>query len=88
MLGNIIDGRTDRTNPHVDAAFEPSYHDDGRRADGVYHFDYNEVINSPERFIVTDLLDTTVRAAVLHAEAQWPFNVTVYLYDRGSRPLG
>jgi hypothetical protein len=88
MLGNIIDGRTDPTNPNVDAAFESSIHDDGRRADGVYHFDFDETANSPDYFIVTGLLDTTVRTAVLHAECTWPFPVTVYLYDAGSRPLG
>lgn len=88
MLGNVIDGRTDPTNPNVDAAFEPSIHDDGRRADGVHHFDYDEAASSRNYFIVTDLLDTTVRTAVLYAETQWAFPVTVFLYDQGSRPLG
>jgi hypothetical protein len=87
LLGNIRDHRTDPTNPHVDAVFEPSINDDGRRADGVHHFDFNEAANSPDYFIVTDLLDTAVRLAMLHAEAQWPFPVTVFLYDQGSRPL-
>jgi len=88
MLGNVIDGRTDPTNPNVDAVFEPSIHDDGRRADGVHHFSYDEAANSPDYFIVKDLLSTTVRTAVLHAETQWPFPVTVFLYNQGSRPLG
>lgn len=88
MLGNVIDGRTDPTNPNVDAAFEPSFHDDGRRADGTHHFSYDEAVNSPDYFIVRDMLDTTVRTAVLYAEMRWSFPVTVYLYDQGSRPLG
>lgn len=88
MIGNVIDGRTDPTDPNVDAVFEPSFHDDGRRADGIHHFDFDEAANDLKYFIVKDLLDTIVRAAILHSESEWPFPVTVYLYDRGSRPLG
>jgi hypothetical protein len=88
MLGNIIEGRTDPTNLNVDVVFEPSIHDDGRRADGVHHFDYDEAASSPDYFIVTDLLDTTVRLAVLYAETRWSFPVTVFLYDQGLRPFG
>jgi hypothetical protein len=87
LLGNVRDHRTDPTNPHVDAAFEPSIHDDGRRADGVHHFRYDEAANSPDYFIVKDLLDTTVRVALWYAETRWPFPVTVFLYDQGTRPL-
>jgi hypothetical protein len=87
MLGNIVDHRRDRLNPHVDAVFEPSVHDDQGRA-GVRFFDWSETADSPAYFAVTWQYDTTIRGAVLRAERDWPFPVTVFLYDSGSAPAG
>jgi hypothetical protein len=88
MLGNIIDHRTDPTDPNIDAVFEPSINHDGRRADGVKHFDYDGTVISGAYFAVTWQYHTTMRAAVLRAEDEWPFEVTVYVYDLGSNPAG
>ena len=87
MLGNIIDARTDRLNPHVDVVFEPSIHDDRRRR-GEPFFDWDETANSGVYFPVSWRYDTTIRDAVLQAERDWPFPVTAYLYERGSAPAG
>jgi hypothetical protein len=88
MLGNIWDRRTDPHLPAVDAVFEPSAHDNAKRPDGSEYFPYEDATDDPTYFIVLDQLDTTVRDACLRAETDWPFPVTVYLYDAGSRPLG
>jgi hypothetical protein len=88
MLGNIEDKRTDSTNPDVDAVFEPSIHDNARRADGTDVFDWDQATKDPAYFHATSQEDTTVREAVMRAEQAWPFPVTVYLWDKGSRPLG
>lgn len=88
MLGNIVDHRTDRTTPLGDAVFEPSAHDQAKDARGVEFFSYDEATADPRYFYVSELPSTTVRDAVLHAETTWPFAVTVFLYDRGSGPLG
>ena len=88
MLGNIIDRRTDPSSPACDAVFEPSAHDNAKRADGRSWFRLDEATNHPEYFVVLDQLDTMVRDAVLQAETAWSFPVTVYLYDAGRRPLG
>lgn len=87
MLGNIVDHRTDRLNPHVDAVFEPSVHDDRRRR-GEPFFDWDETANSGAYFAVVWQYGTTLREALLRAERDWPFPVTAYLYDRGSAPAG
>lgn len=88
MLGNIIDHRTDPTNPNIDAVFEPSINDDGRRGDSVKHFDYDRTVASGKYFAVTWQYDTSIRDAVMRAETEWPFEVTVYAYDQGSAPAG
>ena len=88
MLGNIIDHRTDRSTPECDAVFEPSAHDNARRPDGHPWFVLEEAEADPAYFHVLDSVDTTVREALLRAERDWPFAVTVYLYDKGARPLG
>ena len=88
MLGNVCDHRTDRICPEVDVVFEPSGHDGAQRPDGSYYFDPDEPHRHPSGFHCLEQYDTTVRTAVLRAEQDWAFSVTVYLYDRGSRPLG
>lgn len=88
MLGNIIDHRTGRSTPECDAVFEPSAHDNVRRPDGRPWFVLEEAEADPAYFHVLDSVDTTVREALLRAERDWPFAVTVYLYDKGARPLG
>jgi hypothetical protein len=88
MLGNIVDHRTDRSSPLCDAVFEPSAHDQAKDARGVEFFSYDEATSDPRYFYVSELPSTTVRDAILHAETNWPFAVTVFLHDPGSRPLG
>jgi len=87
MLGNILDHRSDRLNPTIDVVFEPSVHDDQGRA-GRRFFDWNETADNPAYFSVTWEYQTTVRDAVLRAERDWPFPVTIFLYDAGSAPAG
>lgn len=88
MLGNIIDHRANRSTPECDAVFEPSAHDNARRSNGQPWYRLEEAERDPDYFHVLDMRDTTVRDAALHAEYTWSFAVTVYLYDRGSQPLG
>ena len=88
MLGNILDRRTDPFTPECDVAFEPSAHDNAKRPDGSPWFDYDEASRDPAYFHVADLVDTTIREVILRAETDWPFAVTVFIYDRGTRPLG
>lgn len=88
MLGNIVDGRTDRFCTECDAVFEPSAHDNAIQAEGTPRFDYDAATEHDGYFIVVDQLDTTVREAILRAETGWPCPVTVFLYDKGSGPLG
>ncbi|WP_019995012.1 hypothetical protein [Aureimonas ureilytica] len=88
MIGNIVDHRTDRATPECDAVFEPSSHDCAKRPDGMPWFDYDHAAGDPSYFHALDSVDTTVRDAVLQADKNWPFAVTVYLYDKGTRPLG
>lgn len=87
MLGNILDHRSDRLNPNVDAVFEPSVHDD-QGPTGERFFDWSETADSPAYFAVTWQYGLTIRETVLRAERGWPFPVTVHLYDPGSAPAG
>lgn len=87
MLGNFIDHRTDRQNPNIDAVFEPSIHDQGRQG-GERYFEPDDTLSSDAYFAVTWQYRTTVREAVLRAEHNWPFPVTVYAYEAGSSPAG
>lgn len=88
MLGNIVDHRTDRSAPQCDAVFEPSAHDNAARPDGHPWFVLEEAEADTSYFHVLDSVDTTLREALLRADGDWPFAVTVYLYDKGTRPLG
>lgn len=88
MLGNVIDHRNDRSCPEIDAVFEPSGHDNAQQPDGTFYFDMADVEKAPNGFHAIDFYDTTIREAVLRAEREWTFAVTVYLYDKGQRPLG
>jgi hypothetical protein len=86
MLGNIIDRRTQETCPDVDAVFEPSFHDNARYPDGTPIFP--DCSTEAGYFLVTASYQTSVRDAIQRAETEWPFAITVYLYDPGLRPLG
>lgn len=87
MLGNMLDHRSDRLNPNVDVVFEPSAHDDQGRI-GTRFFDWDEAARSSAYFLARWQYQTTVRDAVLRAERDWPFPITVFLYDSGSAPAG
>ncbi len=92
MIGNVIDARTNPLHPIVDAVFEPSAHDEGRAVflsgtSPVRHFS-EDVLDHPAYFVIRWMSATTVRDALLRADAEWPFPVTTYLYDAGSQPLG
>jgi len=88
MIGNVVDNRTDRLCPEVDAVYEPSAHDNATRPDGAEWFPLDDAFDSPAYFVVRGSDDTTVRDALLRAETEWPFPVTVFLYDKGTRPIG
>jgi hypothetical protein len=75
MIGNV---RDHRKNPHciyVNAVFEPSYHDNS--VAGATQFPRPD-----DSFSVIEMSGTTVAAAIMRAHEEWPFPVTVYLYDR------
>lgn len=88
VIANFIDHRTDPSNPEVHAVFEPACHDNARQPDGTEFFPWDEATDHPDYFIVRDQPDTTVRDAILLAESEWAIPVTVFVYDRGSGPLG
>ena len=85
MLGQIIDHRQDQTTEDCDVVFEPSIHDDPH-CGGPWSFE--AVTTHAAYFHVTALYGTTIPAAIRHAEISWPFPVNIYLYSRGSAPLG
>ena len=85
MLGHITDHRPDPAAEDCDAVFEPSIHDDPHVAGD---WSYETVTAHADYFHVTALYDTTVSKAIRHAETAWPFPVNIYLYPRGSAPLG
>ena len=88
MIGNIVDGRSSNEVPECDVVFEPSAHENAQRPDGSAYFGYDTATTDPGYFYAKAMNDTTVREALLRAESEWRFPVTVYLYDKGSRPLG
>ncbi|TXN17260.1 hypothetical protein FV219_00465 [Methylobacterium sp. WL122] len=88
MLGNIIDNRSDCNCPEIDAVFEPSAHDNAQRTNGEHYFDIDDVDLASSGFYVLDFYNTTVHEAIMHAERRWKFAVTVFLYDKGRRPIG
>jgi hypothetical protein len=88
MIGNFVDCRTDRTDPRIDAVSEPSVNEEGMVPPEQCHFDLDLTIASGEYFAVRWQYQTTVRDAILRAETDWPFPVTVYAYDAGSGPCG
>lgn len=85
MLGQITDHRPDPTDEDCDAVFEPSIHDDPHVGG---EWTYEAVTAHADYFHVTALYGTTIPAAIRHAETNWPFPVNIYLYSRGSAPLG
>jgi hypothetical protein len=72
MIGNIRDHRTEPTNPHIDAVFEPSFHDHARDSIGTPYFNDEPALSSGAYFAVDWQYGTTVRAALRLAEAEWP----------------
>lgn len=85
MLGTITDHRTNQVDADCDAVFEPSIHDDPH-VEGDWSYD--AVTAHANYFHVTAVYETTRAAAIRHAETVWPFPVNIYLYARGSAPLG
>ncbi len=73
MLGNIVDKRSDRFSPDVDAVFEPSAHDNAVREDGSYVFDPSQAERDPSYFYVVATYDTTIRDAIMKAKRSGPF---------------
>lgn len=88
MLGDIRDRRTSYQGPHCDAVFEPSAHAGSNPTDPDDLFRMTNALKHPDYFRVHGANDTTVRDAVILAEGEWGLPVTVYLYDKGSKPLG
>ncbi|MBB5278506.1 hypothetical protein HNR26_004607 [Rhizobium rosettiformans] len=85
MLGQITDHRPDPSAEDCDAVFEPSVHDDPH-VGGVWS--YEAVTSHADYFHVTAVYETTRAAAIRQAETAWPFPVNIYLYAKGSAPLG
>ena len=85
MLGQITDHRPDPRAEDCDAVFEPSIHDDPHVGG---EWSYEAVTAHADYFHVTALYETTVTHAIRHAETAWPFPVNIYLYPKGSAPLG
>jgi hypothetical protein len=84
MLGNVVDKRTNPYRVEVDVVYEPSCNDNS--CDGATQFS-EECRDNRDCFDVDWRYDTTVEQAIQQALAKWSFPVTVYLYDRGSRPV-
>ena len=79
-LGNIVDRRKNNYTVEVDVVFEPSWHDNS--CEGATEF-----LQQEEDWSIDSINDTTVEDAIIHCD-QWDLPVTVYLYDKGSDPMG
>lgn len=80
MLWNIIDRRTNKYCTEIDAVFEPAWHDNSIEGATVAPMD-----NS---WSVSQKYNTTIEIAILTAQTKWNSAVTVFLYDKGSKPVG
>lgn len=79
-LGNIIDRRKNTYDVEVDAVFEPSWHDNSC-------VNATEFLQQEEDWSIDNMDSTTVEEAIMHCDT-WDLPVTVYLYDKGSDPMG
>ena len=75
MIGNIRDHRKNPNCIYVDAVFEPSCNDNS--VAGATQFPV-----PVDLFTVIEMKGTTVADAIMRAQEEWPYPVTVYLYDR------
>lgn len=83
-LRNVVDHRQDTRNPDCDAILRPSIFDHGNEPDCQMLAD--QQISEPTLFCFLHFTDTTVRQAILDAEAIFPFAITVSLFDKGTLP--
>jgi len=80
-IGNVIDNRKNEWDVDCDAVFEPSWHDNSpnstkfKRTDDLDPFD------------IDYLYDTTVCKAIEYVSGM-NTPMTIYLYDKGSKPCG
>ena len=81
-VANIQDFRTCPLNVNVDAVYEPCFHDN--EGEGATQFEDGP---GPDEFTIDELYDTTVALAIAYAN-KFTIPVTLYLYDKGSRPVG
>lgn len=79
-LGNIIDRRNSQYNVEVDVVFEPNWYDNSCK-------DATEFMQLEDTFTIDNMDDTTVEDAVKKCNT-WDLPVTLYLYDKGSDPMG
>ena len=80
-VGNIIDRRKEsQYNVYVDVVFEPSWHDNS--CENATAFEQLE-----NTFDIDGMNDITIEDAVKKCD-DWDLPVTLYLYDKGSDPMG
>ena len=83
-VANILDCRSCKYDVNVDVVFEPSFHDN--TADGATQFEDDGPELDEGEFEIDELVDTTVSKAIEYAK-KFSIPVTVFLYDKGFRPL-
>lgn len=84
-VANIQDKRTNSCNVEVDAVYEPSFHDN--TVLGATQFDDDDGPLDEGEFTIDELQDTTIQKAITYAN-KFTIPVTLYLYDKGKRPIG
>ena len=81
-LGNIVDRRKEsQYNVYVEVVFEPSWHDNSTAGATEFMTDDESLL------IIDNMNDTTIEDAVKKCD-DWDLPVTLYLYDKGSDPMG
>ncbi len=79
-VGNIVDRRDNQYTVEVDAVFEPCWHDNSC-------VEATEFLQISDSFDIDHMNDTTIENAIKHCDT-WDLPVTIYLYDKGSEPMG
>lgn len=80
-VGNIVDHRTNSFRVECDVVIEPSCHDNC--VHGATQFQ----LGKKKQITVDYLGNTTIADAIAHCK-QYPYPVTLYVYDKDSKPIG
>lgn len=80
MIWNVVDRRSNKYNVNIDAVFEPSYHDNC--------VDNSSQAEVDDSFTICCVNKISIAEAINIADTTWECQVTLYMYDYDSNPLG